>query len=216
MWGFESPLTPFAPNPAWVCPVLMVIAACGSETTSSSTKAPDQGLVGASSGLPIERYFPIVHDHLWTYDTTTDDGQRYSLIVRARRVRAAEGELRAPFGTRRFVYTPEGIGLVDRAAFVLRMPLVVGTTWRGEHGGISRIEAVGAATTTAAGRFTDCVVTIEERGGDVQATYTTTFCPDVGIVQLDVDAGMQHERAELRSYGPPVFIGPPGTTLIEP
>ena len=60
------------------------------------------------------------------------------------------------------------------------------------------------------------VVTIEERGGDVRVTYTTTFCPDVGIVILEVDTGLQHERAELRSYGPPVFIGSPGTTMIEP
>jgi hypothetical protein len=60
------------------------------------------------------------------------------------------------------------------------------------------------------------MVTIEERGGDVRATYTTTFCPDVGIVLLEVDAGMQSERAELRSYGPPVFIGPPGTSMSEP
>lgn len=174
-------------------------------------------MVGVSSGLPIERYFPIVHDHRWVYDTTNDDGRRDTLIVRARRISAAEGELVVPRGARHFSYMREGVAFVDRgAAFVLKTPLAVGTTWRGEHGGISRIETVGAAITVAAGRFENCVVTIEERGGDVRATYTTTFCPDVGIVVLDVDAGMQHERAELRSYGPPVFIGPPGATMIEP
>jgi hypothetical protein len=179
-------------------------------------KGPNDAVASATSGLPIERYFPINHDHLWTYDTTSDDGARSSFIVRGRRLRAEEGELQTPRGTKRFAYLPEGIGLVDTATFVLKLPLAIGTTWRGEHGGISRIETVGTAITIAAGRFADCVVTIEERGGDAPATYSTTFCPDVGIVLLDVEGGMQHERAELRSYGPPVFIGPPGTTLIEP
>jgi len=200
---------------AWVCPVLLVLTACGSASTTP-TGEPSNTVPSASSGLPIERYFPIVHDHLWSYHWTTDDGQRSTLIVRARRVKAEEGELLAPGGTKRFVYLPDGIGLTDRNAYVLKTPLTVGTTWRGEHGGISRIETVGTTITTGAGRFVDCLVTIEERGGDVQATYTTTFRPDVGIVVLDVEGGMQHERAKLESYGPPVSIGPPGTTLTPP
>lgn len=205
----------FISNHAWVCPALLVLVACGAGSTPP-TDTPSRAVPSASSGLPIERYFPIVHDHLWTYDTTSDDGPRSSFIVRARRARGAEGELQTPRGTKRFAYLPDGIGIVDSATFVLKLPLTVGTTWRGEHGGISRIETVGTEITIAAGRFTDCLVTIEQRGGDAPATYSTTFCPDVGIVLLDAEGGMQHERAELRSYGPPVFIGPPGTTLIEP
>jgi hypothetical protein len=202
-------------NNAWVCPVLLLLNACG-EASTSPANTPNNAVTGATSGLPIERYFPITQDYLWTYDSTSDVGERSSFIVRGRRTQAAEGELQTPGGTKRFVYTPEGIGLVDRQAYVLKQPLVVGTTWRGEHGGISRIETVGATITIAAGTFTDCIVTIEERGGDVRATYSTTFCPDVGIVLLDVEGGMQHERAELRTHGPPVFLGPPGTTLTAP
>lgn len=198
-----------------VCLAALVLCACG-ETATTSTTTPHAGAVSASSGLPIERYFPIVHDHLWTYDSQSDDGAQSSFIVRARRMRAEEGELQTPGGAKRFAYMPEGIGLIDRGTFVLKMPLAVGTTWRGEHGGISRIETVGAVVNVAAGRFADCIVTVETRGGDAPATYSTTFCPDVGIVVLDVEGGMQHERAELRSYGPPVFLGPPGTTLISP
>lgn len=203
-------------NATRVCPVLFALAACGPTASSSSVNAPVDTPAPASSGLPIERYFPLVHDHSWTYETLSDDGRRSSIIVRARRTSPTQGELRTPGGTRFFSYTPEGIGLVDSAVYVLKMPLAVGTTWRGEHGGISRIESVGTSVATAAGQFSDCMVTIEERGGDVRATYTTTFCPDVGIVLLEVDAGMQSERAELRSYGPPVFIGPPGTSMSAP
>jgi hypothetical protein len=205
----------FGLKEAWVCPVVLALVACG-QTSTHPPIALIGGVPSASSGLAIERYFPIVHDHLWTYDTTSDDGGRSSFIVRGRRVRAEEGELQTPRGTKRFSYLSDGIGIVDSATFVLKLPLTVGTTWRGEHGGISRIETVGTEITIAAGRFTDCLVTIEQRGGDAPATYSTTFCPDVGIVLLDVEGGMQHERAELRSYGPPVFIGPPGTTLIGP
>lgn len=199
----------------WVCLGLFALGACG-EASPQTTQLPPAGGVAATSGLPIERYFPIVHDHLWTYDSLSDDGTQNSFLVRARRMRAEEGELQTPRGSKRFSFTTEGIGLVDKAAFVLKLPLVAGTTWRGEHGGIARIETVGATVAVAAGRFTDCIVTIEERGGDIRATYTTTFCPDVGVVVLDVEGGMQHERAELRSYGPPVSIGPSGTTLIKP
>jgi hypothetical protein len=199
----------------WVCLGLLTLGACG-ETATPNASSPVGAPISATSGLAIERYFPVIHDHLWTYDSLSDDGTQSSFIVRARRLRAEEGELQTPRGAKRFAFTPEGIGLVDRAAFVLKLPLVEGTTWRGEHGGISRIATVGATVAVTAGRFTDCIVTIEERGGDVRATYSTTFCPDVGIVVLDVDGGMQHERAELRSYGPPVSIGPPGTTLIKP
>lgn len=180
--------------------------------TNSAGDAPPP----MSSGLAIERYFPLGHDHSWTYDTLGDDGARGSLIVRARRVSPSQGELRTPGGTRFFSYTPEGIGLRDSAAYILKMPLEVGNTWRGEHGGITHIEAVGKRVATTAGQFSDCIVTIEERGGDVRATYMTTFCADVGIVVLEVEAGMQSERAELRSYGPPVFIGPPGTSMSAP
>ncbi len=197
-----------------VCLSALSTVACGETTTT--TNSPHGASVSASSGLPIERYFPIVHDHLWTYDSQNDEGTSSSFLVRARRVRAEEGELITPRGSKRFAFMSEGVGVTDRAAFVLKLPLVVGTTWRGEHGGISRIETVGAVVNVTAGRFTECVVTIEERGGDVRATYTTTFCPDVGVVLLEVESGMQHERAELRSYGPPVVLGPPGTTLIQP
>lgn len=194
---------------------MFVLAACGGTTTPSADQPIGTG-PSASSGLPIERYFPIVHDHLWTYDSVSDDGARSSFLVRARRLQASAGELQTPRGTQRFVFLPDGIGLADKNLYVLKLPLTVGTTWRGEHGGISRIETVGAGITTLAGTYSDCIVTIETRGGDVPATYSTTFCPDVGIVLLDVEGGMQHERAELRSYGPPVNIGPPGTTLIQP
>jgi hypothetical protein len=43
----------------------------------------------------------------------------------------------------------------------------------------------------------------------------TTFCPDVGIVLLEAASGAAIERAELKSYGPPVEIGPDGLSVTK-
>ncbi|TKD13148.1 hypothetical protein [Polyangium fumosum] len=190
-------------------------AACGPATPEPrpSFTTPGEGVVDVSSGTPIERYFPIVHGNLWHYETTSDDGARGLLLVRARRTSAFEGELVTPKGARRVAFTSEGVALLGRSVYVLRAPVVVGMSWTGEHGGGTRIVAVGQSVTVPAGRFEGCVVTVEERGGDVPVRYTTTFCPDVGITVLDVEARVGHERAELRSYGPPVNIGPEGTSV---
>jgi len=193
----------------------LVLCACGPATPEPrpSFASPGEGFVGASSGTQFERYFPLVHGNLWHYETTSDDGERGMLLVRARRTSAFEGALVTPTGSRRVSFTSEGIALLDRSAYVLRGPLVVGTSWTGEHGGRARIEAVGLRVTVPAGSFDGCIVTVEDRGGDVPMRYTTTFCPDVGITALDVEARMAHERAELRSYGPPVNLGPEGTSF---
>ncbi|MDC3954528.1 hypothetical protein [Polyangium jinanense] len=193
----------------------LALAACGSSAPEPrpSFTTPGEGMVDASSGMPIERYFPLVHGNLWHYETTSDDGERGLLLVRARRTSAIEGELVTPTGARRVAFTSEGVALLGRSVYVLRAPIAVGMSWTGEHGGWTRIEAVGQSVTVPAGRFDGCVVTVEERGGDVPIRYTTTFCPDVGITVLDVEARMGHERAELRSYGPPVNIGPEGTSF---
>jgi hypothetical protein len=193
----------------------LVLGACGPTAPEPrpSFTAPGEGFASASSGTLLERYFPIVHGNLWHYDTTSDEGDRGLLLVRARRTSATEGDLVTPTGARRFAFTSEGVGLLGRSVYVLRGPLAPGTSWTGEHGGRTRIEAVGQSVTVPAGRFEGCVVTVEERGGDVPIRYTTTFCPDVGITVLDVEARTAHERAELRSYGPPVNIGPEGTSV---
>jgi hypothetical protein len=197
----------------------LVAFACGPTAAPPQNPSfgdPGDGVVDVSSGTALERYFPIVHGNLWHYDTASDEGERGRLLVRARRTSATEGELVTPGGTRRIAYTTEGVGLLGLSVYVLKAPLAAGTSWTGEHRGRARIEAANVSVTVPAGRFDGCVVTVEERGGDVPVRYTTTFCPDVGIVVLDVETGRAHERAELRSYGPPVNLGPEGTSMTSP
>lgn len=197
--------------------LLLSLAACeGTNAKPASFAEGEKGLSGQSSGTALERFFPLVSGNIWSYVTTSDDGDRGLLLVRARRLGPADGELVTPTGARRIRYENEGVGLADRYVYVLKQPLVVGTSFTGEHGGKTRVDAVSVGVSVPAGRFEGCVVTVEERLGDAPARYTTTFCPDVGIVVLDVEAPGAHERAELQSYGPPVSIGPAGSSFSGP
>jgi hypothetical protein len=54
------------------------------------------------------------------------------------------------------------------------------------------------------------VRTVEEKTGDVPVLYTTTYCPDVGIVQMDATSGTRHEQAALRSHAVPEGYRPDG------
>jgi hypothetical protein len=74
---------------------------------------------------------------------------------------------------------------------------------------------VNAVVEVPAGRYDDCVQTLERRGGDRPLSVATTFCPEVGIVLLEAASGAAMERAELKSYGPPVEIGPDGVQRVK-
>ncbi len=140
----------------------------------------------------------------------SENGDAGVLVSTVARRSPAYGELRSSTGARRFEYTPAGVVSVTTGAFILKEPLVVGSSWRGEHGGVTRIEGTELVVSVPGGTFKGCVRTVEQRGGDVPARYDTTFCPDVGVVALEVASGMSLERAELKSYAPPVRIGPDG------
>ncbi|AUX48059.1 hypothetical protein SOCE26_095860 [Sorangium cellulosum] len=180
--------------------------------------APPEGQQGLTSGTQAERYFPLVDGHIYHYATLSDAGGEGLLVARVHRADARRGELRFPSGVKRFEFTPEGVIRSDTGVFVLKEPISPGTTWTGEHGGRARIEAVGASVEVPAGRFDGCVQTVEERLGDRPARYVSTFCPDVGVVAIEATSGASYEKAELKSYAPPVDMGPDGVrrTPAEP
>lgn len=178
--------------------------------------APSSGAKDVSSGTPYEVLFPLVDGSLYQYETTDLAGGKGLSIVRVFRASANEGEWRLPNATKRFVFASNGLYLERFGARVplLEGPLVAGQTFAGEHGGRTRITATDRAIEVPAGSFTRCVETVEERGGDAPARYRTVYCPGVGVVALDVEAGGAGERAVLRSHGPPVAIGPDGATIV--
>lgn len=127
------------------------------------------------------------------------------LVARVHRTDATHGELRMSNATKRFVLDADGVRY-DTGAFLLRAPLDVGTSWPGEHGGTTRIAAVDAEVKVPAGQYAACVRTIEEGGRPPNVKYTTTYCPGVGMVLLEVAAPGAEASAELKSYAPPVIV----------
>ena len=203
--SFGLTISLLIPGPLWGCG--------GAPPPPAPAPAPT---VAMSSGTPLETLFPLVDRNQYHYATESDGG-RGMLIARVRRDRPDGGTLQMPAGSKRFTYKPEGI-LLEREGrmpvYVLKQPVQVGNKWRGEHGGWVEIAEVGSAVQVPAGTYAGCVKTLEERGGDQPLRVVTTFCPEVGIVQLDAVSGGQFERAVLESYGAPVDLGPDGVTRI--
>jgi hypothetical protein len=198
-------------------PLVLLVAACSSPAASSAGSkffdAPT-GLAGASSSTDVERYFPLVDGTIFHYQTENEAGERGVLIARVHRIDATRGELIFPTGKKRFTYTPQGVRLEPAGDFVLAAPIAEGATFRGQNGGRAVIEDTQVVIDVKAGSYRGCVRVVEERGGDRRARYATTFCPGVGIVSLEAQAGMTFERAELVSAGPPVNVERDGMTVV--
>jgi hypothetical protein len=198
-------------------PVALLVAACSAPAAKSEGSkffdAPT-GLAGASSSTDVERYFPLVDGTIFHYQTTNEAGERGVLIARVHRIDAMRGELVFPTGKKRFTYTPQGVRLEPAGEFVLAAPIAEGATFRGQNGGRAVIEDTQVVIDVKAGSYRDCVRVVEERGGDRRARYATTFCPGIGIVALEAQAGMTFERAELVSAGPPVNVERDGVTVV--
>lgn len=199
-------------------PAAVLLAACSASPTGAGSAekffGDPTGAAGASSSTEIERYFPLVDGTIFHYETTNEAGERGVLIARVHRTDATHGELIFPTGKKRFTYTPEGVRLDPAGDFVLAAPITPGARFRGQNGGRAVIEGTDVVIDVKAGSYRGCVRVVEERGGDKRARYATTFCPDVGIVALEAQAGMSFERAELVSAGPPVNLEREGVTVV--
>ncbi|HEY8078030.1 MAG TPA: hypothetical protein VIF62_28080 [Labilithrix sp.] len=176
-----------------------VLAACGSDKPAETpVSAP------AASGSPLERYFPLEEGKIYDY-TTNEGGDVGMLVMRVHRVDATHGELRSSNASKRFVYAPDGVAY-DGGAYILKAPIAVGNAWPGEHGGTTRIVTKDASPKLTANAYTGCIQTVEEGGRPAGARYQTTYCPDVGMVLLEVSAQGAEARAELKSYAFPITV----------
>lgn len=209
-------------QPALGAALTIGLSACASAAEGTGTfTAPSSGAAGVTSGAEVERFFPLVDGHVYHYVSLGPTGEVRLYPARVFRADATRGELRLPSGARRFEYTEGGVKLVrsegrmQEEGFVLKSPLAPGSTWRGEHGGTTTIIDVAVDVEVPAGRFTGCLLTIEDRRGDRPKRYATTFCPDVGVVVIEVQSGGDVERAELKSYGAPTVLGPDGSGRIQ-
>ena len=148
----------------------------------------------------------LVDGMVYHYTTENEMGEQGLLVARVVRTAEKSGELRFPTGRKRFVFAPDGVFLerLDGPAYVLKEPVAVGNSWRGENGGTTRILSTNASVDVPAGHYDGCIQTLEERLGDRPIRYATTFCPTIGVVLLEAASGASLERAALKSYGAPM------------
>jgi hypothetical protein len=175
-------------------------ASCASE----STRGSGQDKPAAMPRSTVELYFPLEEGKIYNYVTREGD-ETGMLVAKVHRPDAIRGELRLSNATKRFAYGPEGVSY-EGGAFILKTPLDVGSSWRGEHGGTTTVASVDASVEVPAGHYSSCVRTVEQGGRPANSRYETTYCPGVGMVLLVVQANGAEARAELKSYGMPMKI----------
>lgn len=184
-----------------------------SVSLSGCAETPPPALPPSAAGThepksPAEVYFPLQHDTVYQYATQNRSGVPGLLVMQVQRDAQAatlttagkvqQVEIRADG-----IYNQEGF-------YLLRLPFEPGNRWRGKHGSIE-ITQVDSTVKVEAGHFEHCLTTTETGGAEHQRhTVVTTFCPNVGIVSLLVEAqtasGIDRERAELRYFGPRVDV----------
>ena len=187
----------------FVCLASLVSIACG----CGASAAPGAATVDRRS--EVERYFPLVDGHIFTYQTTNESSAVEMFMVRVKRSSTTTATLVTGASFRSLTVAPDFVRR-DGAGFVLRSPLQQGATWQGDKG-LVRVVETGANVKVPAGSYSHCVQTEEEVGGDARGKITTFFCPGVGIARMQVEEwhGAEHltQTMELRSFGPPMDLG---------
>jgi len=149
-----------------------------------------------------DRFFPLEAGRLYHY-VTEESGETGMLVANVGRTDATHGTLRIGNLDKRFVYDAKGISY-EGGAYVLQIPLAVGTSWSGEHGGTTRITSTDAQAAVPAGTYGSCIETVEEVVP--AARYTNVYCPGIGLVSVEVTTPRGSARIALKRYGKPVEI----------
>jgi hypothetical protein len=160
-----------------------------------------------SSGTPVERFLPLQHGTVFSYETQRESsGEKGILVLRVNRPRANMAELIGA-RTERIDYLPDGIQYAS-GGYLLKPPLTEGATWKGRVGTV-RVVSLERSIEVPAGHFKGCVETQEESVA-TGSKITTVFCPDVGIVLIDAqgqaEGDYDREVARLRYHGPAVDL----------
>ena len=191
-------------------------------TNAPPAAAPSTGSISAlralSSGTALERFLPLVGGHFYEYQFETDDGKSGILLIKIERPDERHGSWVLPGkGHNAFEYVADGVLTSGEhgVSYLLQAPLEAGRGWKGGNQSSVEVRRIDATVTVPAGTFEGCVETVESRGGDAPLSVTTAYCPKVGMVQRDMSTGTQHERLSLKSFGPPIDLGPDGTRVLK-
>lgn len=178
--------------------VALLCASCGGGGGATAPEHPKGPQVSE-----LETFFPLEDGKVYAY---LGKGDATMLVVlRVARKEPSKGALRSSNAERVFTIQKDSIARVGGGT-VLKMPIAIGTAFAGDHGGAATIEETNVSLDVPAGHYTGCIRTVEKPSVTYTGTTSTTFCPGVGIVKLEVQAGEQTERMELQSYGDPVKI----------
>lgn len=165
------------------------LVACG----GAGPEAPPR----PAPAFDVERLFPSALGTAWSYDVTVGEGP-LSLVVA--RVVQREGDRVAISVSgsepNQYQLRDDGVFSIDTGTYVLRFPLVVGSTWPSRGGGRAGIARVDAVVETGAGRFEGCAVVREARPSP-EAEIETSYCPGVGVARIEVR--MRLDEGELRT-----------------
>jgi hypothetical protein len=153
----------------------------------------------------VARYLPLEDDTVFAYDTVMEPGgERGLLVLEVRRRRPELAELVVAGRAQRLNVSAAAVELVTGGA-LLRAPLTVGASWRGDFGRV-RVTNLSRSVTVPAGAFSDCLETVEEMTSTEGTKQTSTvYCPGVGITlretEVEQDGARGTERIELKSFG---------------
>jgi hypothetical protein len=166
---------------------------------------PSGASAGPQSGSAVERYFPIVPNRVYAYDLE-ENGDKGLLTLRTRRVSTTAGELvSGGRNVKHFTYFSDRVE-GDSFAVLLKAPLEGGKEWTSQ--GINRVQITltDKKVSVPAGNFEDCIETTSTPPGAKPGQRTiTTYCPDVGMVKLEVtDGSGGSANAVLKSYAAPI------------
>jgi hypothetical protein len=188
---------PFVPHVT----VLAVLLAAGCGKPPPPAAPPPK-----VSATALNRLLPLENATVYSYDTVTEpSGERGLLILEVRRPRPDMAELIVAGRTRRLIVNAHDIAHAT-GGFLLKEPLTVGATYKGDFGTV-RVTSVDKAVTLPAGAYTGCLETTEEAvSADGEKRTVTLFCPGVGIAQRETEAEQEGlratERITLKSFGP--------------
>ena len=192
----ESPATSVA-----LLAVVLLVSGCGGSQQGRSADT-DYLEEGETSG--VDRFMPLYDGLVYQYDTTTSRGEKGAMSIQVMHTR--RGIVDVQFGGRleHLRVDGKGIRFVD-GGFLLKPPLSDSSSWEGRFG-IVKVTSLDQEVTVPAGKFTGCASTLE-KGSGIRAAWhvTSTFCPEVGLVTIDLqrEEGTR-ELAVLRSFGPRV------------
>lgn len=197
-----------------------LMGACGS-SSEPRTALDDVRLLPDDSVDygPLYRFLPLYNNTVYSYQTLNEEsGETGLFVIRVHHLPSGLVEFNVG-GRQQWLELTEDAVRQTSGGSLLRMPLIVGKTWKG-HSGIVTLTAVGRRVDVPAGSYRNCIVTTEDSTvGDTSQRVITSYCPDVGVARLEIESTVSNtyrrDVAELSSFGPMIDWGKNGVNVTK-